>query len=893
MAVTDYREVLESLPGPAWIVNSLLLQVESRNHLAEAISASNEFSLLFDKPLDDEVLQRLRSAEAEVQFQAALRDQRGMWAISANLLGASQVRSGGRRLVLAQPVARFDVPSELAFDELLDSAFDGLAVLNSEHKFVQISRRFREMFGYTLEELRNKSPMVLTPKDLEHEIATARERLDSGGVHSLETRRRRRNGTLIDVQVFARHIANGRYRGGVVVMYRDISESNRNARLRAMRSEVSRILTSAGSLEEVARRMLPALADALQLDVSRLWLQDESGRMECFYSHNGPGCECANRNTAGVQCVMNPDSVGQLLLREWSNFQPPAACAGQLECPLRDGMQHIVPILDARQQSLGALELLSSQRTIDEHVHQELLEGISAQLGQFITRARVEKALAENEARFLTLVETVPMAIFIHANEKIVFANSACEVISGYNREEILTLPLGQLFHPEDMMQLRERAEKRQAGQDFQRRHDARIMRKGGEVRWVDYAASHIRFNRQPAVLCAGVDVTEQRAMEVQLRQTQKMEAIGRLAGGIAHDFNNVLTVVSCCAETIQMHPDVDAEVRRAADEIAQASDRAAALTRQLLSFSRHNAVAPKRIDLNAVLGGMEMILRRSLGDDVIFHLQMESNLGPVMADASQVEQVVLNLAVNARDAMPRGGHLRIHTCGVTVEKPLEAGAAAGNYVMLSVSDSGVGMSPEIQQHIFEPFFTTKQPGQGTGLGLATVYGVVKQCGGFLNVISAPGKGSTFEVYFPLTPGTAAESRTGEERSSPQAQACILLVEDESDLRSLLRHGLEREGHELLEAGSAAEALQVNAAYTSAIDLLVTDVVMAGMSGRELAERLLMLRPGLKVLFISGHSGERVLEGGEIEGRVEFLQKPFTPAVLRRRIRQMLASGFN
>ena len=889
MAVMDYREVLESLPGPAWVVNSLLLQVELRNRLAEAISDTGEFSLLFDKPLDDGVLQRLRSAEAEVQFQAALKDHSGMWAISANLLGASQVRSGGRRLVLAQPIARFDVPGELVFDDLLDSAFDGLAVLNSDHKFVQISRRFQEMFGYTLEELRGKSPHVLAPNHLEREVTEARGRLDNGGVHSLESKRRRRDGTLIEVQIYGRHIVSGRYRGGVMVVYRDISESNRNTRLRAMRSEVSRILSSAGSLEEVARRMMPAMADALGLDVARLWLQEEPGRMDCFYCHHGTGCNCCSRNAANAQCLLYSDSADKML-RDWSDFQPPAACAEQLQCPMRDSVQRIMPILDARQQSLGALEFFSSPGTIDEHVHQELLENICAQLGQFITRARAEKALAENEARFLTLVETVPMAIFIHANGHIVFANSACEGISGYTREEILRMPLSQFFHPEEMAKLQERAVLRQAGHDFEHRHEARIMRKGDEVRWVDYAASHILFNRQPAVLCAGVDVTEQRAMELQLRQTQKMEAIGRLAGGIAHDFNNMLTVVSCCAETIQMHPGADAEVRRAADEIAQTSDRAAALTRQLLSFSRHNAVAPRRIDLNVVLGGMEVILRRSLGDDIILQLEMESSLGAVMADASQLEQVVLNLAVNARDAMPRGGHLRIYTRAVTLEKPLVAGAAAGPYVMLSVSDTGVGMSPETQQHIFEPFFTTKQPGQGTGLGLATVYGVVKQCGGFVKVTSEPGIGSTFEVYFPLNPGPATHTQSGQERLSPSARATILLVEDERDLRSLLRHGLEREGHKLLEAGSPAEALQINAAHLGELNLLVTDVVMPGMNGRELAERLLMLRPGLKVLFISGHSGERVLEGGEVEGRMEFLQKPFTPAVLRRRVRQILAA---
>ena len=891
MTVTDYQDVLESLPGPAWIVDAFQLQVEARNHSAEAISLSGEFSSLFAHPLDERVLRLLRSAEAEVQFQAALKDQPGRWVISANLLGSSQVRAAGRRLVLAQPVARFDVPGEITFDELLDSSFDGMAVLNSQHKFVQISRRFREMFGYTLEELRGKTPLALTPQGLEEEIDEAIGRLDRGGVHSLQTKRRRRDGMLIEVEVFGRHIASGRYRGGLVLMYRDISESNRNARLRAMRNEVARILTSASTLEEVGRRLLPALADALGWDVVRLWLEDDAGAMECFYSHNGPGCECANRNTAGVQCILNPGTVGRALLREGAHFQPPESCAGQLDCPMLDGVQLAVPIQDGKGQSLGALEFLSAHRPVEESTHRELLENISVQLGHFITRARAEKALEENEARFQSLVESVPMAILIIQDDgRILFANSVCESISGYTREELCAYPVWQFFHPEDTARLRERGEMRQAGQEFDRRHEARILRKGGEVRWLDYVVSDIHFNHRPALLCAGLDITDQRALEMQLRQTQKMEAIGRLSGGIAHDFNNVLTVISCCAETIQMHSEAEAEVLRAAGEISQASDRAAALTRQLLSFSRHHAIARMRIDLNAVLAGMEMILRRSLGDDILLALEMEAKLGPVLADASQVEQVVLNLAVNARDAMPRGGNLRIRSRGVVLENSSVAGAAAGSYAVLSVSDSGVGMSQEIQQHIFEPFFTTKQPGKGTGLGLATVYGIVKQCGGFVKVTSQPGQGSTFEVYFPVNAGPVHGGASGEEKDSSLGETTILLVEDESDLRDLLQAGLVREGYRVLEAASAAEALQASAAHHGQLDLLVTDVVLGGMSGRELAERLLMLRPGLKVLFISGHSGAHVLEGGEIEGRMEFLQKPFAPSVLRRRVHQMLST---
>ncbi|HEX9255649.1 MAG TPA: ATP-binding protein, partial [Candidatus Angelobacter sp.] len=441
--------------------------------------------------------------------------------------------------------------------------------------------------------------------------------------------------------------------------------------------------------------------------------------------------------------------------------------------------------------------------------------------------------------------------------------------------------------HPEDRDDLQERAKRRQRGEHIEKRWQSRVVRKDGEVRWIDYSAARIMLENRPAVLCAVSDVTEQRALEIQLRQTQKMEAIGRLAGGIAHDFNNLLMVIGCCSELILLNNDLSESVRRGAQEISTAADRAAALTRQLLAFSRHQVLEPRILNLNSTLTGTELILRRALGDDIELRFSLEAGLGLILADPSQIEQVAMNLAVNARDAMPNGGKLSISTSSVNLDNSV---SQAGDYAVLAVKDNGIGMNQEIQQHIFEPFFTTKSVNKGTGLGLSTVYGIAKQCGGFVTVDSQPGCGATFKVYFPIAAGLSAvpDARPLLDLEANRS-ATILLVEDQEDVRAVLHASLLRDGYMVMQASSGAQALEVSAAYAGKIDLLLTDVVMAGMSGRDLADRLVPLRPGLKVLYVSGYNEDTVLQKGVVEGLTEFLQKPFSPSALSHKVRHILS----
>jgi PAS domain S-box-containing protein len=387
-------------------------------------------------------------------------------------------------------------------------------------------------------------------------------------------------------------------------------------------------------------------------------------------------------------------------------------------------------------------------------------------------------------------------------------------------------------------------------------------------------------------------DVTERRALEQQLRQSQKMEAIGRLAGGIAHDFNNLLMVISGYSEFLLEGLGPDQSLRGPAQEISAAAERATSLTRQLLAFSRKQMLAPKVLDLNDVVTENLRMLTRLIGEDIDLVMIPGPELVPVKVDPGQIEQVILNLAVNARDAMPQGGKLTIETTNVTLDENyarIHAPVRPGEYVMLAISDTGVGMDAETQSHIFEPFFTTKGP-KGTGLGLSTVYGIVKQSGGYIWVYSEPGKGTAFKIYFPRAgqaePVPAEQPAAAE--SAEQPRETILLVEDEGNLRRLTRHFLENQGYTVLEAADGAAAVQIAVAHQGTIHLLLTDVIMPGMNGRELAQRVSEIRPNIKILYMSGYTENAIGHNGTLEAGVSLLQKPFNLQALKAKVREVL-----
>jgi len=511
-------------------------------------------------------------------------------------------------------------------------------------------------------------------------------------------------------------------------------------------------------------------------------------------------------------------------------------------------------------------------------------------------RLRAEQALRNSEQSYRSLVDGVRDVIFaLSPGGEVTSLNPAFEEMTGFPPAEWVGRPFEAFVHPDDVplaLDLFGRVLQGEPRPTIQ----FRILTRAGTYRVAEFSATaQLRDGRLTGILGIGRDVTERLGLEQQLRQAQKMEAVGRLAGGIAHDFNNILTAITGHADLLLEDLGHHDPRRADVDEIRRSAERAAGLTRQLLAFSRQQVLQPKVVDLNALVLDMDKLLRRLIGEDVELATVLDPTLGRVTADPGQLEQVIVNLAVNARDAMPQGGKLTLETRNIDLDSSytLEHSLVKpGPYVQLTVSDSGIGMDEETQAHAFEPFFTTKPRGQGTGLGLAMVYGTVKQSGGFIWVYSEPGRGATFKIYLPRVdaPVESAAPPAPVERP-PRGSETVLLAEDKPAVRAIARQALERQGYTVLAAPSGADALALAAQHGATIHLLLTDVVMPGMSGRDLADRLTAQRPGIRVLYISGYTDNAIVRHGMLEPGLAYLQKPFRPDALVRKVREVLDAG--
>jgi PAS domain S-box-containing protein len=504
-----------------------------------------------------------------------------------------------------------------------------------------------------------------------------------------------------------------------------------------------------------------------------------------------------------------------------------------------------------------------------------------------------QESLRRSELNFRSLVTNAPYGICrCNAAGQVLDVNPALLTMLGYSSaQELVGKHLGGLYA--DTHHWFELADRLHSAAPFNGLI-AEWKRKDGlgmEVRVSGRAVSD--GDRKPAFELFAEDVTERRGLEQQLRQSQKMEAVGRLAGGIAHDFNNLLMVISGYSEFLLERVGPDPVLRGPAQEIAGASQRASSLTRQLLAFSRKQMLAPKVLDLNGVVTENLKMLTRVIGEDIDLVMVPAASLGAVRADAGQIDQVIMNLAVNARDAMPSGGKLTIETSNVSLNEEyarFHAPLRPGDYVLLSISDTGLGMDSETQSHIFEPFFTTKGT-KGTGLGLSTVYGIIKQSGGYIWVFSESGKGTTFKIYLPRVAERAEPAQivtSNEAAFTEPGTETVLLAEDEVNLRYLVRQFLERQGYKVLEAADGAVAMQIAVAHQGVIHLLLTDVIMPGMNGRELAQRVSEIRPQTKVLYMSGYTENVIGHNGTLDAGVRLLQKPFTLRELKSKVREVL-----
>jgi two-component system cell cycle sensor histidine kinase/response regulator CckA len=506
-----------------------------------------------------------------------------------------------------------------------------------------------------------------------------------------------------------------------------------------------------------------------------------------------------------------------------------------------------------------------------------------------IVRDLTESKRAEERFYKAFHLNPEPITLATVSDGRYLDVNESFLRITGYRREEVIgrtSLELKFWEQAEDRARLIEILQ----GQGSVRDLEITFLTKSGERRVALDSADVIELNGQECVIAILKDITERKSLENQLRQLQKMEAIGQLSGGIAHDFNNLLGVILGYSDILEERLDKNSKLHKTAQEITKAGRRAASLTRQLLAFSRQQVLEPKVLNLNTVVADTQKMLRRLIGEHIAMSSRLAPDLGQIKADQGQIEQVLMNLAVNARDAMPGGGKLTIETRNIELDEDYalqHPPTMPGKYVEMVVTDTGIGMDAQTQSHIFEPFFTTKELGKGTGLGLATVYGVVKQSGGYVWVYSEPGLGSTFKVYLPRVAEAVPQSGTRHIASSPEhGTETILLVEDEAALRTLTRTMLAQNGYTVLEASGGKDAIEIAQLHAGPIDLLLTDIVMPGMNGHEVASALSRVRPGVKVLYMSGYSGFGSRGLAETEDII--LSKPFTRDALLRKLREVL-----
>ena len=510
-------------------------------------------------------------------------------------------------------------------------------------------------------------------------------------------------------------------------------------------------------------------------------------------------------------------------------------------------------------------------------------------IGQDVTeREQAEQELRRSEREFRGLVEHAPVGIYRATRDnRFLTVNAALVRMLDYRSpEELLGLDIAHDVYADPAVRERLiRESPPQAEVVWKRRDGSQIT--------VELTSHRIPSPDGEEVFeGVVVDVTQQRSLESQFRQAQRLEAVGRLAGGVAHDFNNILTAITGYSDLLLEELAPDDPKRVDVDEIRNAAQRAAALTRQLLAFSRKQMLQTRVLDLNAVVQALEKMLQRLIGEDIKLRFAPGSGLGAVRADAGQLEQVILNLAVNSRDAMPSGGQLTIETANVELDAAYaqeHAGAVPGRYVMLAVSDTGTGMDVETKAHLFEPFFTTKEQGKGTGLGLATVYGIVKQSGGYVWVYSEPGRGATFKIYLPRVDEPVERAEASPDLSEvPGGSETVLLAEDDSAVREVVAGVLGQKGYRVLRAMDGQTAIEIARAQRGDLRLLITDMVMPGVTGRELAEVVTAEVPAVRVLFMSGYTDDAVVRHGVLDQGTPYLQKPFTPLALARKVREVL-----
>jgi len=777
-------------------------------------------------------------------------------------------------------------------DQLVENAPEAIVVLDSELHIVRVNGEFTRMFGFTAEEAIGHTiqSLIVSPEH-QHESKRIAETLRQTDTVSLETRRRRKDGSLVEVSLLVTALRSA---GEPIVfysIYRDISERKRAEALNSALYRIAEKTTSAADLQQFYGSVHRIVGELMYAKNFYIALFDPETQLITFpYFVDEEDTPPASRKCGrglteyvlrtGEPLLATPE-VFEQLVRHGEVDSIGAPSVDWLGVPLKIG-----------REAIGVVVVQSySDKVRFGNGEKEILTFVSHHLASAIDHKRNEEALRRSEFRYRSLVESAAYGIYRADLEgRFIDVNPAVIAMLGYNSaSEVLALSPGDVFlHPEEQAHL---------ARDFaanRRLNNLEVYwkRRDGVVITVRLSGRLVEAENQQFLELMAEDVTERRALEDQFRQAQKMEAVGRLAGGVAHDFNNLLMVISGYTEVLLGNAECNGSLRPKVEAIQQAADRATTLTRQLLAFSRKQLLELKIVDVNVVVSDMERLLRPLIGENIELVTRLGAGLGRTRADAGQLEQVIMNLVVNAKDAMPDGGRITIQTSNAELDESYRREHTyihPGPYILLSVGDTGCGMDKETLSRIFEPFFTTKEKGKGTGLGLSTVYGIVKQSGGYIFAHSELGHGTTFRIYLPRVEGTE-EAVHCDSSAIPEmgGSETVLLVEDEESVRQLVRETLQSRGYHVIEAQNGEQALRAANEMNGPIHLLLTDVVMPGMGGKELAQQILQEHPGTRVLFLSGYAEDTMVPDGILDSGSAFLQKPFTLQNLARKVREVL-----
>jgi two-component system cell cycle sensor histidine kinase/response regulator CckA len=795
------------------------------------------------------------------------------------------------------------IPSEhpdlqkACFEQLVECAPEAISILDAEDRVVRVNAEFTRIFGFQAEEVvgRRLASLILPP-DRSAELRWIRESLSKGERVSLESKRQQKDGTLLDVSVCAAPVMIAGEMAGVCIFYRDVSEQKRAETLSSAMLRIAEKASSAEDLQQFYAAIHGVLSELMYARNLYIAFYDPATKLlsfPYFVDDHDPRPVPKKLGKGLTEYVLRS---GEPLLCTPEVF---AKLAEQREVELigAPSLDWIGIPLKAGAHTFGVLVVQSySSHVRFGEKEKDILTFVSQQVASAVEYRRNEEALRRSESRYRSLVQSAVYSIYRSSLEgKFLDVNPALVSMLGYNSaEEVLALdPKSEVFV--------DSGEQTRFMHDFQSGNrldniEVRWKRRDGKVITARLSGSVVNSLDGTRVLeVIAEDVTEQRVLENQFRQAQKMEAVGRLAGGVAHDFNNLLMVISGYTEVLLERTESRNPLYPKIQAIHQATERATSVTQQLLAFSRKQMLELKVVEVNAIVADMERLLRPLIGEDVEFQTRLARDLGRTRADSGQIEQVLMNLVVNSRDAMPNGGRIAIETANVTLSKDElrreYSYIQPGDYVMLSVNDNGHGMDKETQARIFEPFFTTKEKGKGTGLGLSTVYGIIKQSGGYVLVQSEVGQGTTFRIYLPRVEEVAQPaSPVPVPLALNGGSETVLLVEDEESVRELVRETLEAKGYRVLEAGNGEAALRLATQQSNPVEILITDVVMPGMSGRELSARLCASHPHTKVLYLSGYTEDAIVHEGVLQPGTAFLQKPFTLQALARKVREVLGS---